>query len=219
MKTVKSRIIHAAMRLFARQGTMHIAISDLAKEAGLSRGTIYNNVAHPDDLFHITSGMLFEELRDSIRAGLDADDDPALSIATLMRQLIRRVHDEPDWGRFIALFAMTEPQLGKIWAMEPADILLRGQKSGRLDFPPGQIHSVTTLGGGAMMGSISQVLQGTVTWRKSGSEIAELYLRAMGIGRREARRLASVDFDPLPRLDFSEVANGLTGPEAMAGSN
>lgn len=219
MKTVKSRIIHAAMRLFARQGTMHIAISDLAKEAGLSRGTIYNNVANPDDLFQITSRMIFQELRDSVRASLDEDEDHALRIATLIRQQIRRVHDEPDWGRFIALFAMTEPQLGKFWAMEPADIIRKGLAIGRFDVPAYQIHSVTTLGGGAMMGSISQVLQGTVTWRKSGSEIAELYLRAMGIGRREARRLASVDFDPLPRLDFSEVANGLTGPEAMAGSN
>ncbi len=216
MKNVKSRIIHAAMRLFAEQGTMQIAISDLAKEAGLSRGTIYNNLENPDELFRITCGMLFQELRDSIRSLSNADEDPALSIATLMRQLIRRVHDEPDWGRFIALFAMTEPQLGKIWALEPADILLRGQRSGRFDLPRDQIHSITTLGGGAMMGSISQVLQGTVTWRKSSSEIAELYLRAMGIGRREARRLASADFDPLPRLDFSDVAQGLARPEATA---
>lgn len=218
MRTVKSRIIHAAMRLFARQGTMHIAVSDLAKEAGLSRGTIYNNVANPDDLFHITCGMLFQELRGSVRASLTDDDDPAQRIATLIRQLIRRVHDEPDWGRFIALFAMTEPQLGKFWAMEPADIIRKGLAGGRFDFPPDQIHSVTTLGGGAMMGSISQVLQGAVTWRKSGSEIAELYLRAVGIGRREARRLASVDFDPLPRLEFSDVAQGLARPEAISGS-
>ncbi|WP_323785066.1 TetR/AcrR family transcriptional regulator [Thalassovita sp.] len=219
MKNVKSRIIHAAMRLFAEQGAMQIAVSDLAKAASLSRGTIYNNVEHPETLFHITCGMLFEELRSCIRSGLKTNDDPALNISVLIRQMIRRVHDEPDWGRFVALFAMTEPQLGAVWAREPADIIRKGVKSGRFDVPVDQIPSVTTLGGGAMMGSASQVLSGAVTWRKSGSEIAELYLRALGIGRGEAHRLARVDFDPLPQLDFSAVAQGLTRPEAMTGSH
>ncbi|CUH67575.1 Bacterial regulatory proteins, tetR family [Thalassovita gelatinovora] len=207
------------MRLFAEQGAMQIAVSDLAKAAGLSRGTIYNNVDNPEALFHITCGMLYQELRSCMRSGLKPDDDPALNISILIRQLIRRVHDEPDWGRFIALFAITEPQLGAIWAGEPADIIREGVASGRFDVPADQIPSVTTLGGGALMGSASQVLSGAVTWRKSSSEIAELYLRAMGIGRSEAHRLAFVEFDPMPQLDFSAVAQGLTRPEEKAGSH
>ncbi|MDX1780882.1 MAG: TetR/AcrR family transcriptional regulator [Thalassovita sp.] len=217
MKSAKSRILHAAMRLFAEKGTMQIAISDLAKEAGLSRGTIYNNVENPDDLFAITCRMIARELNDSVRIGLDKNDDPALRIATLIRQLIRRVHDEPDWGRFLALFAMTETQIGKFLAMEPADILRTGLQTGRFDFPPEQIHSVTTLAGGAMMGSFSQVLAGAVTWRKSGSEIAALFLRAVGVDPAEAQALASVDFAPLPRLDFAAVAQALPTPMKLDG--
>ncbi|MGR3363345.1 MAG: TetR/AcrR family transcriptional regulator [Maritimibacter harenae] len=51
MNTATLRIHEAAMRIFATEGGTTIAVSDLAREAGLSRGTIYNNVDDPAALF------------------------------------------------------------------------------------------------------------------------------------------------------------------------
>ena len=51
MNTATLRIQQAALRLFAENGGTSVAVSDLAKEAGLSRGTIYNNLDDPTALF------------------------------------------------------------------------------------------------------------------------------------------------------------------------
>lgn len=205
MKTVNARIVHAALRLFAEKGSRQIAISDLAKEAGLSRGTIYNNIENPDELFSIVCDLMYLELR-QISMATDSDiDDPACRLALIIRKVIRRVYEEPDWGRFTAQFGMIDPRLGKFWGKLPNQLLRKGLESGRFDFRPDQIHSVTALGGGAVMGATSMVLGGLQTWRKSGTDTAELILRAVGIAPEEARTLSSLPFDPLPRVDFSKV--------------
>lgn len=205
MKTVNARILHAALRLFAEKGSHQIAISDLAKEAGLSRGTIYNNIENPDELFSIVCDLIYLELR-QISMATDSDiDDPARRLALIIRKVIRRVYEEPDWGRFIAQFGMIDPRLGKFWGKLPNQLLRKGLDSGRFDFRPDQIHSVTALGGGAVMGATSMVLGGLQTWRKSGTDTSELILRSVGIAPDEARALSTPPFDPLPRVDFSKV--------------
>lgn len=205
MKTVNARIMHAALRLFAEKGAKHIAVSDLAKEAGLSRGTIYNNIENPDDLFSIVCDLVYLEQRQTTRAEDIEITDPALRLALILRKVIRRVYEEPDWGKFIAQFGMIDPRLGKFWGKLPNQLLRDGLASGRFQFREDQIHSITALGGGAVMGATSLVLGGLLTWRKSGSDTAELVLRSVGIDPSEARALSTKAFDPMPRLDFSKV--------------
>ncbi|SEP76331.1 transcriptional regulator, TetR family [Thalassovita taeanensis] len=205
MKTVKSRILHAAMRLFAEKGSMQISISDLAKEAGLSRGTIYNNVENTDELFSMACDAVYVEMRESVRASSDGMHDPAARLSVIINQVIRRVHEETDWGRFVALFAMSDPRLGRFWGRDPAVYLLQGLETGRFEFEREQIHSITGMAGGAVFGAMSLVLNGVCTWRQSGSDTAELILRAVGVDRAEARSLATIHYAPLPRVDFSSV--------------
>ena len=45
LSTAQRRIYKAAVRLFAEKGATQLNVSDLAQEAGVARGTIYNNVA------------------------------------------------------------------------------------------------------------------------------------------------------------------------------
>ena len=205
MKTVNARILHAALRLFAEKGSRQIAISDLAKEAGLSRGTIYNNIENPDDLFSILCDLMYLELRQTARATDTDVTDPAARLALILRKIIRRVHEERDWGLFIAQFGMIDPRLGEFWGKMPNQLLRQGLDSGRFHYREAQIHSITALGGGAVMGATALVLGGIMTWRKSGSDTAELMLRSVGIEAEEARTLSTIPFAPLPRLDFSKV--------------
>lgn len=205
MKPVNARILHAALRLFADKGSMQIAVSDLAKEAGLSRGTIYNNVENPDELFSQICDLLYIEMRQAMRENSSHLTDPALRLSLVMRQVIRRVHEEHHWGKFIAQYGMLEPRLGKFWGKLPRRLLLEGLETGRFEFDPEQLPSITALGGGAFMGATSMVLSGLVTWRQSSADTAELYLRAIGVPSDEARLLCARRFEPLPRLDFARI--------------
>ncbi|MGR3454726.1 TetR/AcrR family transcriptional regulator [Pseudooceanicola sp.] len=206
MNIASLRIHHAAMRIFAETGGTAIAVSELAKEAGLSRGTIYNNLENPADLFASVCDMMAEEFLQSVRDSFGVQEDPAQRVSNAIRLCVRRVQEEPHWGRFIARYAMIEPKLGAFWGRIPAEELRRGIDTGRFDIRPDQIVSICGMMGGATFGAMTLVLNGHRTWREAGSDTAETMLRGLGIARREARRLAQTEFEPLPRMALFDAA-------------
>jgi AcrR family transcriptional regulator len=211
MNSVSARIHRAAMRIFADKGGRTLSVSELASEAELSRGTIYNNIDDPSRLFTAVCTMMSEELTATVQDSFEGISDPAHRLANIIRLCVRRVHDEPHWGRFLARFAVLEPKLGAFWGGIPAEELRKGLASGRFAFDREQVASIAAAAGGATFGAIALVLQGHRTWRQAGSDTAELMLRAIGIERSEAHALANLDLEPLPRLGC--VSGGQTpGP-------
>ena len=103
MNAATQRIHHAAMRLFAETGGSTLAVSDLAREAGLSRGTIYNNLDDPNALFQSVCESVATEFRESIEAVTAHMADPAERISAAIRLCVRRVHDDVPWGKFLSL--------------------------------------------------------------------------------------------------------------------
>lgn len=206
MNIANLRIHQAAMRLFAADGGKNVAVSELAREAGLSRGTIYNNVDAPTALFDSVCDTVATEFRSSIAAACSEMMDPAEKISASVRLCVRRVHDDPDWGHFIARYAMMEPKLGSFWAEMPAEELRRGLASGRFTFHRTQVASITATAGGATFGAMSLVLDGRRTWREAGSDTAEIILRGIGIDKAEAREITQKELTPLPRLAVFDTA-------------
>jgi AcrR family transcriptional regulator len=206
MNTATLRIHEAALRIFATEGGTTVAVSDLAREAGLSRGTIYNNLDDPHTLFTSVCETVATEFRDSINKACAEMDDPAEKVSASIRLCVRRVHDDPHWGRFIARYAMMEPSLGSFWAEMPAEELRRGLISGRFTFHRDQVASITATAGGATFGAMTLVLDGRRTWRQAGSDTAEIILRGVGLDRTEARDITQRELDPLPRLAVFDAA-------------
>lgn len=206
MNAATLRIHQAAMRLFAENGGTSVAVSDVAREAGLSRGTIYNNLEDPADLFSSVCGTVAEEFTSSIILATEAMQDPAERISAAIRLCVRRVHEEPHWGRFIARYAMLEPRLGSFWGTMPAEELRRGLISGRFSFHRDQVASLTASAGGATFGAMTLVLDGHRTWRQAGSDTAEIILRGLGLDRAEAREITQRELDPLPRMTVFDAA-------------
>lgn len=206
MNTATCRIHQSAMRIFADEGGTTIAISDLAREAGLSRGTIYNNLDNPSDLFSSVCDTIAAEFHSSMLRACADMADPAEKISAAMQLSIRRVHDEPHWGRFIARYAMIESRLGDFWSRMPAEELRRGLASGRFHFHRDQVASVTATAGGATFGAVSLVLDGRRTWRQAASDTAEFVLRGIGISREEAREISQRELEPLPRIELCDPA-------------
>lgn len=206
MNNAMFRIHQAALRIFAQDGGTSLSVSDLARRAGLSRGTIYNNLDDPSTLFDAVCDMTAREFREAILGACADMDDPAEKISAAIRLTVRRVHDDTDWGRFIARYAMLEPRLGSFWADMPAQELRRGLASGRFAIHRNQIASITATAGGATFGAMSLVLDGRRTWREAGSDTAEIILRGLGIEKAEARNITQVDLDPLPGVEVFAAA-------------
>ncbi|WAJ39702.1 helix-turn-helix domain containing protein [Pseudomonas sp. GOM7] len=201
LSPAQRRIHMAAIRLFAEKGAAQLNVSDLAQEAGVARGTIYNNVENIDQLFQQVASQLSKEMHQRVNDSFAGLEDPAARLATGIRLFIRRAHEEPHWGAFLSRFALSDASLREmVYSQATADVL-KGLSTGRYRFPQSHLASAISLIASATLGAMLLVREGIKTWRDAGSETAELVLCALGITVDEARRLASADLPPLPALD------------------
>lgn len=185
------------MRLFAERGATQLTVSELAEAAGVARGTVYNHVTAPESLLEQVAGKLALEMHERVAASFGAIDDPALRLAMGVRYFLKRAHDEPHWGRFVGRFALSEPSLQALWSGQAMADVRRGVEVGRYSIQPGQIPAAMSVLAGTVIASGHLVLEGHRTWRDAGSDAAELVLRALGVPKKEARRLATAELPAL----------------------
>ena len=198
MKSTKARIEDAAMRLFAERGVTHLTVSELSDQAGVARGTIYNNLSSPDTLFEAVATNLAFEMHERVVRSFEGVEDPAQRMANGIRHFVRRAHQEPIWGRFITRFAFNNRSLQGMFSGPPGTDLESGVKSGRFKIEPDMSKAVLAMVGGCTLSAMILVLDGHQTWRVAGSEAAELLLRALGVPGREARKIARNELLELP---------------------
>ncbi|WP_223486985.1 TetR/AcrR family transcriptional regulator [Pseudomonas sp. A-RE-19] len=201
LNPVQRRIHQAAVRLFSERGAIDVSISDLALEAGVARGTIYNNVQSMEQLFEAVAAHLSAEMHERVKKSFEGLADPAQRLANGIRFFIRRAHEDSRWGAFIHKFAMSNSSLREMFSSQATTDLLSGLSTGRYTFAQEQLLSVLTLISSSVLGSIFLVLEGHKTWREAGSDTAELVLRALGVPPEEARALATIELPALPSID------------------
>ncbi|ARS50019.1 TetR/AcrR family transcriptional regulator [Pseudomonas sp. KHPS1] len=201
LNQAQRRIHQAALRLFAEKGVMQLNISDLAEEAGVARGTIYNNVETMEQLFEQVASQLSSEMHQRIALSFTDVEDPAERLSKGVRLFIRRAHDEPHWGAFLNRFALSNASMREMLYSQVTIDLLQGLQTGRYQIRQETLASVISLIAGATLGAIFMVREGIKTWRDAGTEAVELLLRALGIPAEEALRLARLDLPPLPAVD------------------
>lgn len=193
----RHRINAAAMKLFAERGVTKVSISDLATAAGMARGTIYSHVPDVDGLFEEVAAQLVREMTALVVAGFAGVNDPAQRLSIGVRQYIRRAHEEPVWGRFMSRFGLSPTAMQTVMESEPLSDLQAGIASGRYCIAREQLPTMVALLSGGTLAAMLPVLDGHVTWREAGSEVAELMLVALGVDRNEARRLARCELPAL----------------------
>jgi AcrR family transcriptional regulator len=201
MNPALKRIHQAALSLFAERGATQVTISDLAEAAAVARGTIYNNLNSTENLFEAVASQLESEMLIRTSKSLESVEDPAQRLANGIRFFVRRAHEEPDWGRFLIRFSMTNAVLKNIWTGPPMQDLLSGLDQNRYRFRQEQIPSIAGLIGGGVLASMVMVVEGHKTWREAGSDTAEFILRSIGISAEDAIKLATTELPLLPTLD------------------
>jgi len=193
---IESRLREAAMRIFAERSAQ-ITVSELAEAAGVARGTVYNHVHSMDSLFSEVATDLAVEIQERVVRSFGHIVDPAERFAVGIRLVVRRAHEDRGWGKFLYRFAMSEPALEMIQKGPARSELENGITIGRFTVSTDEIPSVLAMIGGAILAAILLVVEGFGTWRKTGSDIAEMVLRALGLPAEEAHRLAQVELPVL----------------------
>jgi AcrR family transcriptional regulator len=185
------------MRLFAERGANAVTVSELADAAGIARGTIYNNIRQPENLFGEIANALAHEMIWRTEASMVDLRDPVARIATGVRLFVRRAHDDQDWGRFLVRFALAHTALQNLMAEPPAHDIQQAIKQGKIKAEPGAVPALVTMLNGATMAAMNAVIHGEQTWRSAGSLTAEFFLRAGGVARTDARKISRTELPAL----------------------
>jgi len=198
LTATQKRIQQAALRLFTEKGVDRVNLKELAQRANVARGTIYNNKrASTEQIFQEIASQVNAEMQERVLATLAQIDDPAQRLSVGVRLFVRRAHEEPEWGAFIVRFGMNNSLLRQLWYGQPRRDISAGIAKCRYKLSPGQVPSVITMIATSALGAMFLVQHGTRSWRKAGSDCAELLLRALGIPAREALRIATSELPPL----------------------
>lgn len=198
LTAVQIRIHHAAMQLFAANGGNQVTVSELAAAAGIARGTVYNNLDAPEQLFESVAAQLADEMHARIVTSFATVEDPVLRLANGCRMFIRRAHEEPHWGRFVNRFSLNNTSLQNLLQSQLLQDVMAGVQAGRYSFRPDQLPGVIAMIAGTVLTSMFLVLEGHRSWRQAGADATELVLRAMGLPADQALALATSELPPLP---------------------
>lgn len=190
------RIHEAAVRIFTMTGRTDLKISELALEAGLARGTVYQHIPSDQSLFdHVASRLTGEMARRVERTIAAAPAAPADRLAMGIRLYIRRAHEEPHWGQFFYTFGFRTTCLERHWA-DFARNLVGDLKTGRPQDPPEPLGSTALFIAGVIAGAMYLVCAGHETWRNAGTQAVEFVFQALGLPAA-GMNVSGIDLPPL----------------------
>jgi len=184
-----SRILEAAIKIFAVQGFFQSTISQIAKEAGVADGTIYLYFKNKDDIlvnfFSYKAKQIFDRFREDVKAAETALDK--------LRKLIFRHLGEFQSDRNMAVVYQVEihqnsrlvetqlKEMSKMYLNIVSEIVEQGQQEGtiRKDLYVGLVKRY-------ILGAIDEVIN---TWLHSDREydlvsmadpLIDLFIRGIG---------------------------------------
>ncbi len=106
---MRTRILEAALQVYAEKGADVPVTDDFVKAAGVSRGSLYNHFATPAELLEATIECFANELAQAIVDAIEPSDDVVANAATAMRLHLHWVTADP----MICAFFAKIPQVGE----------------------------------------------------------------------------------------------------------
>lgn len=185
-------LVDAARRLIARKELGEIALLEVAAEAQVSNGTIYNYFRTRDEVLEAVGIAMASEFSDAISTLSTGVHSGAQRLCIGVRMFIGRASDDPSWAsallRIIHFGQATRSRL----AAHVLDDLREGCREGTFAFEDESIALDLVLS--CTTGAMRAVVEGR---RVAGHDVqvAEMILKALGVTPAKARKIASL---PLP---------------------
>ena len=97
----KAHIAEAALRVFARDGTGKTKMADVAKEAGIGKGTVYEYFPSKDALFQYTTHVFIEQFYQDLGRQLFMLTDPYEKVVAIVRTSLNMFAEVGEEARFM----------------------------------------------------------------------------------------------------------------------
>jgi AcrR family transcriptional regulator len=183
----RQSLIDAALRLFARKEVGEVALLEVASEAAVANGTVYNYFRTRDEVVEAVGIALADEFSEIISALSRDIDSGALRLAIGLRMFIRRALADANWASAVIRVVHFDQAIrSKIASHVRAD-LRAGAAEGVLDYADENIALDLVVSCG--LGGMRAVVEGRGV-AEHDSKVAEMVLKALGAPPARARELA-----------------------------
>lgn len=89
-------ILKAAVKVFSRDGLDKGTIADIAKEAGIGKGTVYEYFSSKDEIFNAIEGAMMDELVGALEHLHSMEISPTDKVRTFMRMGTEMIFEMQD---------------------------------------------------------------------------------------------------------------------------
>jgi AcrR family transcriptional regulator len=152
-----AEIIDAAMDVFAKQGFANTKLEDVAKRAGVVKGTLYRYFDTKEAVFRaVVQQALAAHLQDIEKAASAFDGSLAEFVPMLLKRAANRMGDDrlPGIARMVLTESRAFPDLAAIWHDELAarmlalitDLIAKAQARGEVRAGDPQLYAFSILG-------------------------------------------------------------------------
>jgi AcrR family transcriptional regulator len=180
-------LIDAAVRLFARKDVGEIALLDVATEAEVASGTIYNYFRSRDEVVEAVALALANEFSETIALQSESIQSGVRRLAIGVRMFIRRAIADPDWASaVIRVVHFDQAMRSNIASYVLAD-LRAGKEEGALHYSDEGIAMDLLVS--CTLGAMRSAVEGR-SIDEHDVLVAEMILKALGATPARARKLA-----------------------------
>ena len=134
----RSRILEAAVRVFARQGFDGTRMADVAREAGVAYGLVYHYFGSKDAVLQAVFREAWGRLLAAVAVAEETGTSAADQLTLVVRIVLRVWRDEPDLVRLLVREVTRNPhiseeldEIGRAFASLER-MVRRGQEAGTL---------------------------------------------------------------------------------------
>lgn len=205
-------LIEAALRIYARQDVGSLTMNELAEEAGLANGTIYNYFRSRDEVLEAVGIAMATHLSEVVLVLSSAIENGAHRLVIGLRVYILRAYQEEEWARAVVRVIQLDPGLRGALANYVGMDLRIGREQGLFDYVDEGIavDCVCAFGLAAMR----SIIEGRAV---AGCDIhaAEMVLRALGLNAAQARHYANLPIPEAPPVPPLPPARGRGRPRKV----
>jgi AcrR family transcriptional regulator len=191
---MRNRLIEAAARVIASNGTENATIDTFIRAAGVARGTFYNHFKTREALLAALWDRLGHDPFLEIQTACSGIADPVERFAAVTRLVLARAAADPTWGWLIVALSADEATLTDDLRGYPRPDLRAGASAGRLRYE--SEASATDLVVGTMRAGLRALLQEGRDPHYAQA-LCRMMLLALGVNRIEANRISAL---PLPTV-------------------
>lgn len=184
----RQQLLDAALKIYAYKGAGELALNELAQEAGVSNGTVYNYFRTKEEVLEAVSLALAEELSHEIARINDSVASGAERVAIGIRAFILRAASNPEWaGALINIVRYAEGMRSALGNYVRNDIRT-GLCQGQLDYEDENLAV-----GLLVSGVISAMIAIVESRFKEGDDriVAAMLLQSLGMDSKNARFVAN----------------------------